>query len=313
MTESTTRETWAHATTPVQVQLSGQIPADVGPYAERRLREAFAETHFPVLHARVRLTHYADPALERPVVGQANLDVNGRSVRVQLRAPTAREAVDLLHDRLAHRLRNVVQRAEGSWEDRRARFDVSERQLAGEHYDLGDDHEWRHGDEPTHRPPYFPRPPEEREVVRHKSVTPARCGIDEAAADMEDMGFDFHLFTEAGTHEDAVLYRSGPTGYRLAEVTPRPDAELAPHSLLVTVSDQPAPHLSIEEATARMAVWDRPFLFFRDAATHRGAVLYHRYDGHYGLISPAGPAAHRTTHPGTAGTTTPDTRTGGAT
>ena len=31
-----------------------------------------------------------------------------------------------------------------------------------------------------------------------------------------------------------------------------------------------------------------PFLFFIDAAQGRASVLYHRYDGHYGLITPAG-------------------------
>ena len=35
------------------------------------------------------------------------------------------------------------------------------------------------------------------------------------------MGYDFHLFTEAGTGQDSVLYRSGPTGYRLAQLVPR--------------------------------------------------------------------------------------------
>jgi hypothetical protein len=33
---------------------------------------------------------------------------------------------------------------------------------------------------------------------------------------------------------------------------------------------------------------DLPFLFFIDAAPGRVSVLYHRYDGHYGLITPAG-------------------------
>ncbi|MEU8511076.1 sigma 54 modulation/S30EA ribosomal C-terminal domain-containing protein [Kitasatospora sp. NPDC048722] len=28
------------------------------------------------------------------------------------------------------------------------------------------------------------------------------------------------------------------------------------------------------------------FVFFTDAATGRGNVLYHRYDGHYGLVTP---------------------------
>ena len=29
-----------------------------------------------------------------------------------------------------------------------------------------------------------------------------------------------HLFTEKGTNTDSVLYRAGPTGYRLAQVNP---------------------------------------------------------------------------------------------
>lgn len=275
MSETTTSRAWSD-TTPVQVQVAGDTTPDIAAYAERRLRETFQDTRFPVLHASIRITRCPDPALARPVIAQANLDVNGRLVRARSSAPTAREAVDLLRGRLRHRLQHLVQRAEGTWEDRRPRYTAHE------------EHEWRHGDEPTRRPPYFPRPAEEREIVRHKTVTPARCGLDAAAADMNDLDYDFHLFTEAGTGQDSLLYRAGPTGYRLAQVRPRPDA-LAPHTLSVTVSDQPAPLLSVQEAVARMAVWDQPFLFFRDHDGDRGTVLYHRYDGHYGLISPAEP------------------------
>jgi len=32
---------------------------------------------------------------------------------------------------------------------------------------------------------------------------------------------------------------------------------------------------------------DSPFLFFIDSLSSRGAVIYKRYDGHYGLITPA--------------------------
>lgn len=62
---------------------------------------------------------------------------------------------------------------------------------------------------------------------------------------------------------------------------------LAGHAVVLTVSRQPAPLLTTAEAVDRMARWDRPFLFFLDADRGRGAVLYHRYDGHYGLITPA--------------------------
>jgi hypothetical protein len=267
-----------NASTPVQVQITGDTTPGIAGYAEQRLRKLFDVVRFPVLHARIRVIRHLDPARALPVVAQANLDVDGRFVRAQLSARTAREAVDLLHDRLRRRLQHLLERTEGNWEDRRARRSAA------------DEHEWRHGDQPAQRLPYYPRQPEAREVVRHKTVTPALSGVDRAAADMEDMGYDFHLFTEAGTGQDSVLYRSGPTGYRLAQLAPQSDALLAPHTLLVTVSDTPAPALSVAEATERMAVWDEPFLFFQDRERGRGALLYHRYDGHYGLITPAAPS-----------------------
>jgi hypothetical protein len=36
-----------------------------------------------------------------------------------------------------------------------------------------------------------------------------------------------------------------------------------------------------------MDALDHRFLYFTDAETGRGCVLYLRYDGHYGLIEPA--------------------------
>ena len=32
---------------------------------------------------------------------------------------------------------------------------------------------------------------------------------------------------------------------------------------------------------------DEPFVFFAEPDTSRGQVLYRRFDGHYGLITPA--------------------------
>jgi hypothetical protein len=52
------------------------------------------------------------------------------------------------------------------------------------------------------------------------------------------------------------------------------------------MSTQPPPRLSLDEAVDRLTMTGWPFVFFRDTATDRGAVVYHRYDGHYGLIQP---------------------------
>jgi hypothetical protein len=206
----------------------------------------------------------------RPVRAQANIDVNGRLVRVQVAGATGMEAVDLLVDRLRHRLAEAARH----WEAQRGGKPSAQ------------PHEWRHGEEPTHRPPYYPRPVEEREVLRHKSFTPARISPAEAAWEMDRMDYGFHLFTEAQTGGDAVVYRGGPTGYRLARLASGPTWLDPLAGAPVTLSALPAPTLTLDQARDRLELTGLPFVFFQDPQTNRGNVLYHRYDGHYGLITP---------------------------
>jgi hypothetical protein len=124
--------------------------------------------------------------------------------------------------------------------------------------------------------------------MRRKSFAMAPCTVDEAALEMDLLDYDFHLFSEEGTGSAGVIYRAGPTGYRLALVAPAPADQLSPFELPVTISTQPAPCITVEQASERLGLLGLPFLFFIDAAQGRASVLYHRYDGHYGLITPAG-------------------------
>ncbi|VBA34654.1 Dormancy associated translation inhibitor [Mycobacterium attenuatum] len=249
----------------------GELPGAVD-YARTKIGQLGRLAHRPVLHARVRITEHRDPAVEQPVVAQGNLDVDGRLVRAQAQGETAQEAIDLLESRLRHRLERIAEH----WESRRGG-----QPAAGSH-------EWRHVSEPSQRPSHFPRPADERRVIRRKSFTMAPCAVDEAALEMNMLDYDFHLFTEKSTATAGVLYRGGPTGYRLALVAPVPADQLSPFELDLTISSQPAPCLSLDEATERLGLLGLPFLFFIDAAQGRASVLYHRYDGHYGLITPAG-------------------------
>jgi hypothetical protein len=239
-------------------------------YARDKIGGLGRLTHQPVLDARVKLTRHPDPAVDRPVVAQANLDVNGRLVRAQVEAYAARDAIDQLEARLRHRPERVAEH----WEAKRGNVPG-----AGPH-------EWRHQSEPAHRQTYFPRPEDERRIVRRKSFTLATSTVDEAAEDMDLLDYEFHLFTETGTNQDSVLYRAGPTGYRLAQVEPVPAQRLAAFDLPLAISPQPAPRLTVEQARKRLGLLRLPFLFFVDDSAGRGNVLYHRYDGHYGLITP---------------------------
>lgn len=101
------------------------------------------------------------------------------------------------------------------------------------------------------------------------------------------LDYDFHLFTEKGTGFAAVLYRVGSAGNRLALVAPVPVDLLSPYQQPVTISSQPVPCLTQDQAIERLGLLGLPFLFYIDAAEGRASVLYQRYDGHYGLITPS--------------------------
>ncbi|WP_123024415.1 ribosome hibernation promotion factor [Mycolicibacterium stellerae] len=254
----------------VDVATHGRLPNDAAEYARSKVADLGRFTHRPLAHARVRLTRHSDPAVERPIVAQANVDMDGRLVRAQADGATAHEAID----QLEARLRRNIARAADHWEARRGQRPRPP--------------EWRHQSEPTQRQNYFPRPAAERRIVRRKSFTLKPCTVDVAALEMDLLDYDFHLFTEERTGIATVLYRGGQTGYRLAQVAPTSADELAPFALPATISPQPVPCLTVGEAKERLGLLDLPFLFYVDAAEGRASVLYHRYDGHYGLITPAG-------------------------
>ncbi|WIY00774.1 sigma 54 modulation/S30EA ribosomal C-terminal domain-containing protein [Amycolatopsis mongoliensis] len=255
----------------VEVSTDGRELSHAPDYARRKIGALLHLAHGPVLSAHVRLTRHPDPAVPYPVTAHADIDVDGRLVHAHADGENSTEAIDRLEDRLAHRL----ERAAEHWEARRGRMPATE------------PHEWRHQSEPARHDSWYPRPEADRETIPHFSYTPHPCTVDEAAVDLGRLGHEFQLFTEAGTGRDAVLYRAGATGFRLALLTPPAAGELARFRLPLTISAQPAPLLSTAEAIVRLNDLGLPFLFHTDAEHGRGAVLYHRYDGHYGLIVPA--------------------------
>jgi hypothetical protein len=251
----------------VVVEARGAVPERFIEYARRKVSALTAHVREPILHARVRLTRMPDPAVARPAIAQANLDVNGRLVRAQAVAVTEREAIDLLQERLRGRLDGISSHREA----RRGRMP-----RAG--------HERRHASEPARRPDHYPRVAEERRVVRRSAFALASETVDEAVSEMEQMGYDFHLFTDVDTGQDSVIYRAGLTGYRLGCL--RPASPRHRTAVPVTRSQQPVPRLDVPAAVTRLELTGWPFVFFADVVTGRGALLYHRHDGHYGLLTP---------------------------
>ncbi|MGC8472472.1 MAG: sigma 54 modulation/S30EA ribosomal C-terminal domain-containing protein [Acidimicrobiales bacterium] len=245
----------------------------VGERAETRAREKvasiIAEHGTPVLFARVKLAWEPDPAQPRRARAEVLLDVNGEPLRVQATAHEMTEAVDVLADRLRHRLEHRARRIEEL-----QRFDGVARPG-----------EWRHGDLPTERPPYFDRPLAERQLVRHKTFAVGELTCDEAIFDMNQLDDDFYLFVDLASGLDSVVERTEESTYRMTRLVPS-TAELGPTAEPVELSDTEAPVLSLDEAIERLGSSGERHLFFQDAQTGRGCVLYLRYDGHYGLIVP---------------------------
>ncbi|WP_054811854.1 sigma 54 modulation/S30EA ribosomal C-terminal domain-containing protein [Nocardia arizonensis] len=151
------------------------------------------------------------------------------------------------------------------------------------------------------RAPWRPRPwpdptrapidrPGPGQLVRRKSVTPARISARAAAEVMDAMDYDAHLFIDADTGEDTVVYRGGPWGLRLTrQRNPGPPTVHAPSddsSRALVPDPRPAPSLTETRAAEQVREHGLPFLFYTDPASGRGRLLYRRYDADLTLIEP---------------------------
>ncbi|MFC6882437.1 MULTISPECIES: hypothetical protein [Actinomadura] len=82
---------------------SGDVTGAEKSTAETAVRSALAGAQGTVTAIRVTLSVVADPALPRPALAQAIVDVDGRRLRAQAAAPALPEAIELLRDRLSVR------------------------------------------------------------------------------------------------------------------------------------------------------------------------------------------------------------------
>jgi len=239
---------------PISLVADEALGEEVKEHALDVLRGVARHSPRPVLHARMTLHVHGDPAVERPAVAKASLDVGRRPVRAHVAAEQMVEAIDLLERRLRRNLEDLEELG-------RAHRHETGTEPPGE---------WRHGSLPTARPAYFPRLPEERELIRRKTFALTALTPEQAALEMQVLDHDFHLFTNAESDEENVVYQ-------------RPDGTVA------LAQFASAPVLLLEDAVERLNLSGERFVFFVEPQTRRGSVLYRRYDGHYGLIEPEVP------------------------
>ena len=239
-------------------------------YATRHIGSVIRKVKERVLRARVKLTVTNDPARSRPAIAHALIDVNGDLVTVHAAAETVPVAIQLLSDRLDDKLEHRAHR----------------RQRLRKSSGVSGPGEWRHGSQPSSNPGFYNRPMEERRLVRRRSFATEAITPDEAVFEMRELDYDFYLFVDVGNGEDAVVERQPDGSTRLTRLHPLA-AEAAIRAEAITVSEHETPLLTVEGAVERLGAVGQTYLFFADAMTGRGNVVYRRYDGHYGLITPS--------------------------
>lgn len=232
--------------------------------------------------ARVRLSTVHRRGLSWAALIQANLEFKAQPVRAQVASAFFAEAGGLVVERLGEQLARLANPAQPRpWPPRSPR------------------------PEPVHLPV------ERRRIARTKRYPLTRCDPQQAALLMDLGDYDFYLFTDttaggsatgAGGNGggaagvDAVIYRVGPTGYRLARldglIPPPPDTTLP-----ITSNVHQVPRYTLAQAATQLGATELRFLFFRHADTghspgqdaERGAVIYRRYDGQYALLTAVSP------------------------
>jgi hypothetical protein len=109
--------------------------------------------------------------------------------------------------------------------------------------------------------------------------------LEEAADEMDQLDHDFFLFLDADHDIDRVVYHNGS---RSICVVPEVAGEDLPGDTRPPISAGRLVlnHLPLADAEALLDEGDEPFVFFAIPGSNRGQVVYRRYDGHYGLITP---------------------------
>lgn len=243
----------AHDTNlPVEIEIRGNVTDSEVEHLVDRLGLVVR----PVVHrlmgieALLTVRHDRDPGAQARV--RVTLRGRGETIRAEVYTGTIGEAIANIDARLHKQLEQRTKRARN---DPRGREPE-----AGE---------WRHGNLRTERASRFERPPDERDIVVRKSPAPMEATVDEARWDRFMLDYDFFLFVDAETGRDRLLVAGDDDSDELLDAAD-------------------APTHTLEEAEQWLDQTNDDFHFFVDADSQRGAVIYWRYDGHYGLLMPSG-------------------------
>lgn len=235
----------------VAVHTRGAVDTAAVHMAQDRVSNVLARFATPADGIRVRLA--ASACGTGPALIQVNFRLCGAPARIQVPGHGIGQALEAGAGRLARQLHRLTR----AWEP----------------------HPWP---DPQRR---VLAAPFEGRIARVKQVHLRSATPGQAIAAMDAMDYDVHLFTDADTGEEAIVYRAGPSGVRLArQHTMRPAS--TPATFELTVNPRKVPTLTADHAAQRLAEAWLPFVFYTDLPTRRGHLLYRRYDGDLTLICP---------------------------
>lgn len=235
------------AAVPMNMSTSGEVTAEEHDLVWDMVDRLVSMREEPASYVEVRLTQPSEANRLDPVSLRVTIGLPGGSVRASARAGDVRTVTTIVERRLKHAVNRRAERRAVAHGQRPAepsiRLEDATRPARG-----------------------MQRTPSEREVVRHKTVSPGPSTFEEATFDLTTMGYDFFLYVDIDTDRDALV-SVNEDGTFQRHVDP--------------------PSASLGSARDRLDAGNEPFVFFNDDQTGRGHVLYRRHDGHYGLIVPA--------------------------
>jgi len=95
---------------PLVVHTDRRVPPAAKVRAEQIVLRVARVSRRPVLYGRVVLRVESDPAVERPAIAKATLDVNGRVLHAHAAASRIYDAIDVLDERLRRALEELEDR-----------------------------------------------------------------------------------------------------------------------------------------------------------------------------------------------------------
>ena len=252
----------------VDVTVRGPVDPRMVEQAQEKVTDLEAAIGRSLGQARVVLRQEKD-GIPDSARAEGEVSLGGKMIRAHVRAESMPQAINDLTERLRQQIRRHIDRLTSQ---RRKPTDTP----GGK---------WDHDTWRPELPAESLLNPGEREVIRRKVFALAPLNAIEAAELMRELDHAFYLFHDSETGADSVVYLrdDGQLGVIASQDVPTPTQGDGSDGVIREQSRFSEP-IALEDAVSEMDQLNHRFMFFNDASTGQGAVIYLRRDGHYGLI-----------------------------